>query len=162
MGLAISAQLVERMGGKIELQSELGKGSTFTFSAHFGRSRPGRCGHGLEARDLRALRVLVVGDNPDHRRIVEHQVANWGITSASADSGAEALALLREHADQAPFDAAILDFGLPEMDGLMLAQQIKADPAIAKTRLLLMSPAGGRGAGGGQTPLPSKPGLPSR
>ncbi len=144
LGLAISAQLVERMGGKIEVKSELGKGSTFFFSAPFGRaeSNLARLAHD---KMLSGLRVLVVDDNQTNRQIIERQIANWGISSASASSASEAWEALRERASDAPFDVAILDLAMPGMDGLMLAQLIKTDPAIANTRLLMMSSIGNRG-----------------
>ncbi len=143
LGLAISSQLVSRMGGKIEVKSELGKGSTFSFTAHFGRpaASPRPWSNG---KRLSGLRVLVVDDNHTNRQIVTRQIENWGIVSASAASGSEALAALHEHAGHSPFDAAILDLAMPGMDGLMLAQLIKIDPAIANTRLLMMSSTGGR------------------
>jgi CheY-like chemotaxis protein len=131
------------MGGKIEVESELGKGSSFCFSAVFGRSESNLARHAQD-RMLSGLRVLVVDDNNTNRQIIERQVANWGVSSASASSGPEALATLRERALESPFDVAILDLAMPGMDGLMLAQLIKTDPAIAKTRLLMMSSIGGR------------------
>jgi len=94
---------------------------------------------------LSGLRVLVVDDNETNRQIIERQIANWGISSASASSASEAWAALRERANDSPFDVAILDLAMPGMDGLMLAQLIKTDPAIAKTRLLMMSSIGNRG-----------------
>ena len=135
LGLAISAQLVEKMGGRIEVASEPGKGSHFYFNASFHPS-DSHLGSFAKEKMLSGLRVLVVDDNDTNRHIVERQIANWGINSASASGGSEALAALREHAHESPFDVAILDLAMPGMDGLMLAQLIKTDPAIAKTRLL--------------------------
>jgi two-component system sensor histidine kinase/response regulator len=143
LGLAITQQLVDRMGGRIELESEPGKGSSFAFEAHFGQSSsPEEVSSNDEV--LSGLRVLVVDDNDTNRQIIERQIAKWGMTSASFASGPEALAMLREQASLAPFDAAILDLAMPGMDGLMLAHLIKTDPAIAGTRLLIMSSHGGR------------------
>jgi two-component system, sensor histidine kinase and response regulator len=144
LGLAISAQLVEHMGGKIEVESELGNGSSFFFSVAFGRSESNIARLAKDKR-LSGLRVLVVDDNSTNRRIVERQIATWGLISAAASSGSEALAALRERASNSHFDVAILDLAMPGMDGLMLAQLIKTDPAVANTRLLMMSSIGSRG-----------------
>jgi CheY-like chemotaxis protein len=147
LGLAISAQLVELMGGRIEVESELGKGSRFFFDLTFGRSESVAAAP-AKYQTLSGLRVLVVDDNSTNRRIVERQIANWGMITASASSGAIALAALRQCATSAPFDVAILDLAMPGMEGLMLAQLIKTDPAIAHTRLLMMSSIGSRGDAG--------------
>jgi two-component system, sensor histidine kinase and response regulator len=144
LGLAISAQLVKLMGGKIELESELGKGSRFFFNLTFLRSKSDAA-TSTKYQTLSGLRVLVVDDNKTNRQIVERQIASWGIDSASVSSGSEALVALRESATDSPFDIAILDLAMPGMDGLMLAQLIKTEPAIANTRLLMMSSLGSRG-----------------
>jgi signal transduction histidine kinase/CheY-like chemotaxis protein len=148
LGLAISAQLVERMGGKIGVGSEPGKGSSFFFDAFFAPSNS-NLGNFAKDKILSGLRVLVVDDNQTNRHIIERQIAHWGIRIASAASGPEALEALHECAAQAPFDVAILDLAMPGMDGLMLAQLIKSDPAIADTRILMMSSIGSRGEAGG-------------
>jgi two-component system, sensor histidine kinase and response regulator len=147
LGLAISAQLVGGMGGKIEVESEPGRGSSFSFSAAF-RSANSNTARFAKSKILSGLRVLVVDDNQTNRHIVERQIANWGISSASVANGTEALAALRETGNHSPFDVAILDLAMPGMDGLMLAQLIKTDPAIAATRLLMMSSIGNRGEAG--------------
>jgi two-component system, sensor histidine kinase and response regulator len=95
-------------------------------------------------RDLRGLSALIVDDNSTNRRIVAHQLAAWGVTSQSVGSGAEALEVLRARVLARPFDAALIDLQMPEMDGLTLARIIREDPAIASVRLLMMSSAGGR------------------
>jgi len=142
LGLAISKQLVTMMDGTIDVRSEPGKGSTFGFTAQFGK--PSRIEPPLEGeRDgWSNLRVLVVDDNATSRQILRHQIFAWKLQKGSAANGHEALRVLREAAADRPYDIALLDVEMPEMDGLTLARAIKADPAIASTRLIVLTPLG--------------------
>jgi PAS domain S-box-containing protein len=143
LGLAISKQIVAMMHGEIGVQSELGKGATFWFTARLAKQ------HGLVraapdyGRDLFDLRVLVVDDNATNRQILRHQIFAWKMQKGSAASGYEALKILRAAvAAGKPYDVALLDMQMPEMDGLTLARAIKADPAIARTRLIILTSLG--------------------
>ena len=143
LGLAISRQLVTMMNGEIGVQSEPGKGTTFWFTARFeklpGGLRPVRA----EQHDLTDLRVLVVDDNATNRQILRHQIVAWKMQKGSAAGGHEALELLRAAVVAGtPYDIALLDMQMPEMDGLTLARAIKADPAIAETRLIILTSLG--------------------
>lgn len=144
LGLAISKQLVAMMGGKIGVTSEFGSGSTFYFSACFEKQKgPPKPPPSIYFMDLFDLRVLVVDDNATNRQILRHQLFAWKMQKGSAASGHEALEQLKSAAaDGKPYDLALLDMQMPEMDGMTLARRIKADPAIAATRLIILTSMG--------------------
>jgi len=144
LGLAISRQLVGLMQGEIGLESEPKKGSTFWFTAHFQKPADQPLPENSRA-DLTGLRALIVDDNATHRHILQLQFENLRMHCDTAADGPQALEILRRAAKMGtPFDLAVLDQQMPEMDGLMLARAIKADPALAATRTVLLSSLGQR------------------
>jgi CheY-like chemotaxis protein len=143
LGLAISKQLVALMGGEIGIQSEPGKGSTFWFTGRFPKLSDDVRPAPAFNRNPLDLRVLVVDDNATHRQILRHQIFSWKMQKGSAAGGHEALQILRAAAAEGkPYDVALLDLEMPEMDGLTLARAIKADPRIASTRLIALATLG--------------------
>jgi signal transduction histidine kinase/CheY-like chemotaxis protein len=143
LGLAIARHLVKLMGGDIGVISDGAGGSRFWFTARFARQTHVAESVGAPGALLPGARVLIVDDNQTNRRILQHQLAHWGVRPVSAASAAEALTYLRQGRQAGdPFVAAILDFHMPDMDGTMLASAIKSDPSIAGTRLMLLSSLG--------------------
>jgi two-component system sensor histidine kinase/response regulator len=148
LGLAISKQLVEMMGGEIGIISAPGKGSTFRFTARFEKqSDQTQVMRSFGDVSLEGVRVLIVDDNATNRRIFLHQTASWGMLAAEADSGRQALEMLRAAVNDKPFEIAILDLMMPEMDGFELARQIKSEPMLSGTHLVLLPSYGKRGDG---------------
>ena len=140
LGLAISSQLVELMGGRVWIESEVGKGSRFHFLAHFEMQ------HGLAAppvaSDLRDLRVLIVDDNATNRHILDEMLANWRMKPAAVDGAQAALVALSDAADAGdPFRLVLTDALMPDIDGFALARAISTDARLASVRLIMLSSA---------------------
>lgn len=143
LGLAISQQLVVMMDGQIGLTSVPNEGSTFWFTAQFEKPLHSSPPAGSAQDGWSRLRVLVVDDNTTSRQTLRHQVFAWKLQYGSAASGHEALEIMRTAAKEGrPFDVALLDIEMPEMDGLTLARAIKADSQIGGTRLIALTPLG--------------------
>jgi two-component system, sensor histidine kinase and response regulator len=145
LGLAIARKLVTLMGGELDVDSEVGKGSTFSFTVLFpveaASARGATAGVSLGSR-----RVLIVDDNETNRRILRDILAGAGMALREATSAAGGMAAMREaQTSGAPVELAIIDAQMPEQDGFTLAAEIRATPELAATRLLLLTSAGQRG-----------------
>ena len=139
LGLAICQQLVTLMGGKIGLNSEIGKGSKFWFNLSFTK-QPESVSQNQDYQILSQRRLLVVDDNTINREILHHQAISWGMHIDEVDSAIAGLAALETAAtQQMPYDIAIIDMQMPEIDGLTLAIQIRKNPAIANVPLIMLT-----------------------
>ena len=146
LGLAMCRLLTELMGGRIGMESEVGRGTTFWFTlpitvCSVARPKPPP-GPG---RDLQRARILVVDDREINRTVLRRQLAEWGIHHECAASGAEALAKLRTSAAFGePFDIAIFDSSLQDRDAMTLAQEVRRDGTINTTGLIFLASASQR------------------
>jgi two-component system sensor histidine kinase/response regulator len=147
LGLAISRQLVDLMGGEINVESQPGIGSTFWFTLQLPKSAGPHRAH-LPSADLHGVRVLAVDDVEVNRLVLHEQLSGMGLLPVSVASGTEALDALRSAVSAGdPFRLAVIDYLMPGMDGLALAAAIKAEPAICDTQLILLASLGRRGDG---------------
>jgi two-component system sensor histidine kinase/response regulator len=145
LGLTICKRLVGLMGGEIGLSSRPGEGTSFALTVMLGKASPGRSA-GAAPGSVAGLRLLIVDPNPTTRAMTEQQVLSWGIEPTAAGSGAEALAALARAGDAGrPIRIAMIDRSLPDMSGEQLGRQIKADPRLRATELVMVATAGLRG-----------------
>jgi PAS domain S-box-containing protein len=142
LGLAISKQLVEMMGGTIHVESALGAGSTFWFTANFEkqamppRAEPRAAPIGL----LTGVRALMVESSAINRGILHEQMSNWEMTIHVAEAPRQAIDLLAQAAARSvPYDVAIVDLGAPGMDPLELARAVRARADITGVRLVMLT-----------------------
>jgi two-component system sensor histidine kinase/response regulator len=141
LGLTISRQLVDLMGGRMWVESELGEGSTFHFTAMFREgAAPASSLERIAGEMLPGLQILVADDNTFNRNILSEMLTNWRMKAIVAGGGAEALNLMEEWQEAGKkFPIVLLDAQMPGIDGFDLAGKIRANPDLAGSVILMLS-----------------------
>jgi len=140
LGLSISKQLAEMMGGEIGVENRPDAGAAFWFTARFARGTETPAAASAQRPDLSGRRVLVVDDNAASCQTLCRQMSAWRIEAEAAACGSQALDMLwTACARETPYDIVLLDHDMPDMDGPTLARTIKAAPELAPTPLIMMT-----------------------
>ena len=146
LGLSISAHLVSMMGGRLWLESEVGKGTQFHFTTRLKvlNKRPESRSVPLQA--LNGMRILVVDDHRTNRRIIEGILKQWGAETTCAESGRQALSeLVSAFRAEDPYKLVVTDMNMPEMDGFTLVEQMRTSPELSAVTVMMLSSASHRG-----------------
>jgi signal transduction histidine kinase/CheY-like chemotaxis protein len=147
LGLTISARLVELMGGRIRLESEVGRGTQFWFSIQMKTSEiPTIVGIAAAPEILRGVKVLIVDDNRTNRRILDGMLKRWEMQPTLVEGGEEALTELSAAREAGqPYRLILTDMHMPKMDGFALVEKIRQMPGLATATIMMLTSAGHRG-----------------
>lgn len=146
LGLTICKRLVEMMGGDIHVESKVNDGSVFSFILEFDRQAEDREVTPIFPEDLTDMKVIAVDDNGPVREILQNILSSFNFRVDTAPSGPEALKMMRDaHADEDPFELVILDWRMPEMDGLDVLREIRNDDLLDAIPVIMMTAFGGEG-----------------
>ncbi len=140
LGLTISTRLIEMMGGRVWLESELGVGTTFHFVVHLSPAADQRPRRPAQLSRLQDIRVLVVDDNSTNRRILKEMLTQWKVRAELACDAQQALLAVRE-AEQRndPFGLILLDYHMPEVDGIQFAERLAELPKQSPAKIIMLS-----------------------
>jgi two-component system sensor histidine kinase/response regulator len=147
LGLSISSRLIDMMNGRMWLESEIGVGTTFHFTAQFGSASALVSGPpNADPAILADLRVLIVDDNATNRQILEKTLVYWNMRPTSASGADAGLALLQAaRASGQPFGLMLVDCHMPDTDGFMLVDQVRKQPGIEDLVIVMLTSGGQRG-----------------
>jgi CheY-like chemotaxis protein len=147
LGLSISARLVEMMDGKMWVESQVGRGSEFHFTARLGTSEKAiEVGAIASPEILRGVKVLVADDNRTNRRILEGMLKRWEMNSTLVAAGEDALTALSSALEAGePYRLVLTDMHMPKMDGFGLIERIRQNPKLSTAVIMMLTSAGHRG-----------------
>jgi CheY-like chemotaxis protein len=144
LGLTISKRLAEMMGGEIWVESEQGRGSTFSFTANFGLGKEKAKKRFRPSKDLRGMKVLVIDDNATSREILKDMLESFTFEVTVAASGPEGITELENAEGKKPFDLIVMDWKMPDMDGIEASKRIKNHTSLNEIPAIVMVTAYGR------------------